>query len=463
MLGCKPPPSGCRRGQIFCLLPLPNSRRLRQSALSCALFEIKANSNQEIVATLKAFKGFRPPVQIVQQLASRPYDVLNSQEARIEAQGNPYSLLHIVKSEIDLPEDVDVHADEVFERARANFELFKQNQWLVQDDKDCLYIYALSMNGNTQYGLVGCASVEDYRNGVIKKHELTRPDKEEDRVRHMWVTNAHVEPVLFSYPAHAGIDEVVDQFVSANPPVYDFTANDGVTHQFWVIRDDETINTLIALFAELPATYIADGHHRTAAAATVCDKKRRQNPGHTGDEAYNFFLAVHFPDNQLHIMDYNRVVKDFNGHTAQSFLEALRHDFAVEAKGQRIYKPDRPHNFSMYLEGHWYSLTAKPGAYDEHNPITGLDVTTLTRHVLSPLLNITDLRTSKRIDFVGGIRGLEELQRRVDSGEMKVAFALYPVSMQQLVAIADSGEEMPPKTTWFEPKLRSGLVIHAMD
>lgn len=415
------------------------------------------------MAILKAFKGWRPPAEIVKKLASRPYDVLNSEEARKEAEGNSFSLLHIIKPEIDLPEDTNIYSQDVYNKARENFNLFREKGWLVQDQEEYLYIYAQTMNGKTQYGLVGCAGVEDYMQNVIKKHELTRPDKEEDRMKHVRVTNANMEPVFFSYPAKAEIDEIVSQYVINNKPVYDFTADDGFGHHFWVVSDKTLIDRLITLFAELPATYVADGHHRTAAAALVGNEKRKNNPNHRGDEEYNYFLAVHFPDNQLTIIDYNRVVKDLNGHTIQSFIEQLKNSFIVEHRGSEIYKPDKLHNLSMYLEGSWYSLTAKPNTFDDNDPIGVLDVTILTNQVLAPLLDITDLRRSKRIDFVGGIRGLEELKRRVDSGEMKVAFALYPVSMQQLINIADSGNIMPPKTTWFEPKLRSGLIVHTLD
>lgn len=415
------------------------------------------------MAILKAFKGLRPPQNIVKELASRPYDVLNSTEARIEADGNPYSLLHIIKPEIDLAEDVNLYSQEVYDKAKSNLERFKENEWLVQDEDDYLYIYAQTMLGKTQYGIVGCAAVEDYMNNVIKKHELTRPDKEEDRMKHVRITNANMEPVFFSYPAVAEIDEIVEKFVQDNEVVYDFTGEDKVGHHFWVIKDKAIIKRIIELFDTLPSTYVADGHHRTAAAALVGNEKKNNNPNHTGNEEYNFFLAVHFPDNQLTIIDYNRVVKDLNGLTNDEFIAKLGEGFDVKDMGSAIYKPDSLHNFSMYMDRKWYSLTAKEGTYFDNDPIGVLDVTILTNQVLSPVLDIQDLRTSKRIDFVGGIRGLEELQKRVDSGEMKVAFALYPVSMQQLIDIADSGAIMPPKTTWFEPKLRSGLVVHELD
>ncbi len=415
------------------------------------------------MAILKAFKGWRPSVEIVKELASRPYDVLDSDEARIEAAGNAHSLLHVIKPEIDLPADVDHYAPEVYFKAKENFELFKKNQWLVQDTDDMLYIYAQTMNGKTQYGIVGCAGVEDYLNNVIKKHELTRPDKEEDRMKHVRITNANMEPVFFTYPANKEIDQLVEMIVKFESPVYDFTADDGFGHHFWVIKNKGTIARIIELFAAMPATYVADGHHRTAAAALVGNEKKNANPNHTGEEEYNYFLAVHFPDNQLTIIDYNRLVKDLNGLTSEEFLHQLENGFVVEKMGPEIYKPGRLHEFSMYLDGEWYALTAKAGTYDDNDPIGVLDVTILTNQVLAPILGIEDLRRSKRIDFVGGIRGLGELKRRVDSGEMKLAFALYPVSMDQLIHIADTGNIMPPKTTWFEPKLRSGLVVHTLD
>ena len=415
------------------------------------------------MATLKAFKGLRPPKEIVKDLASRPYDVLNSEEARREAEGNEYSLLHIIKPEIDLPEGTNLYSQKVYDTAKKNLEKFKEKGWLVPDKEDYLYIYAQTMFGKTQYGIVGCASVDDYMNNVIKKHELTRPDKEEDRMKHVRITNANMEPVFFSYPAKEELDNMIMEYAKNHDPEYDFTADDGVGHHFWVINDKEMISKIIAFFKEMPAVYVADGHHRTAAAALVGKEKREANPNHTGDEEYNYFLAVHFPDNQLTIIDYNRVVKDLNGHTPEEFLKKLENGFVVKEMGEEIYKPNALHNFSMYLEGKWYSLTAKEGTYDDHDPIGVLDVTILTDQVLEPVLGIEDLRRSKRIDFVGGIRGLGELKKRVDSGEMKVAFALYPVSMKQLIDIADNGMIMPPKTTWFEPKLRSGLVVHELD
>lgn len=416
------------------------------------------------MAILKPFKGLRPPVKIAKQVASRPYDVLNSQEAREEAGGNQYSLLHIIKPEIDLPSAVDIHSQEVYDKAKENFDLFKTQGWLVPDTDNLLYIYAQTMNGKTQYGIVGCAGVSDYINGIIKKHELTRKDKEEDRMKHVRITNANMEPVFFTYPAVPEIDWIVADFVKNHKPVYDFTAEDGVGHHFWVIENKELINLIANLFqSKVPFTYVADGHHRTAAAALVGNEKRINNPRHNGTEEYNYFLAVHFPDNQLSIIDYNRVVKDLNGLSTDEFLDKLEVVFSIEKKGIEIFKPGALHNFGLYLEGCWYSLTAKEGTYNDSDPIGVLDVTILSHHVLDNILGIKDLRTSDRIDFVGGIRGLGELKKRVDSGEMKVAFALYPVSMQQLIDIADSGNIMPPKTTWFEPKLRSGLVVHALD
>ncbi len=414
------------------------------------------------MAILKAFKGIRPVKDKAALIASRPYDVLNKDEARIEAGNNKYSYLHVIKPEIDLADDMNPYSPEVYNKGKENFDKLKSDGVLFQDEKEYLYIYAQTMNGKTQYGIVGGAGVEDYMNNVIKKHELTRPDKEEDRKNHVRVSGMNYEPVFFSYPAVQEIDNIVAE-ITKEQPEYDFTAEDGVGHHFWVIRDQNKIDRIIELFGELPATYVADGHHRTAAAALVGNERKEKNPNHDGNEEYNFFLAVHFPDNQLTIIDYNRVVKDLNGLTKEEFLTKLEQGFSVEKKGIDIYKPDQLHNFSMYLDGEWYSLTAKEGTFDDHDPIGVLDVTILTKQVLAPILDIQDLRRSKRIDFVGGIRGLGELKKRVDSGEMNVAFALYPVSMKQLIDIADSGNIMPPKTTWFEPKLRSGLVVHALD
>lgn len=415
------------------------------------------------MATIKPFKGIRPPQNLVERVASRPYDVLNSAEARAEAEGNEMSLYRIIRPEIDFPIGTDEHEPQVYDKAAENFALFRKNGWLVQDEEESYYVYAQTMNGKTQYGLVVGAYVDDYLNGVIKKHELTRRDKEEDRMKHVRVNNANIEPVFFAYPSNAEVNAIVAKYTATNP-VYDFVAeHDGFGHQFWVISDKADIARITELFAQMPALYIADGHHRSAAAALVGAEKAKQNPNHRGDEEYNYFMAVCFPDDQLTIIDYNRVVKDLNGLTDEEFLAKLNVHFEVEKKGTEIYKPQALHNFSMYLSGNWYSLTAKPGTYDDHDPIGVLDVTISSNLILDEILDLRDLRSNKRIDFVGGIRGLGELARRVDSGEMRVALALYPVSMQQIIDIADSGNIMPPKTTWFEPKLRSGLVIHELD
>lgn len=415
------------------------------------------------MAIVKPFKGIRPPKSMVEEVASRPYDVLNSEEAREEAKGNEKSLYHIIKPEIDFPVGTDEHDPAVYDKAVENFKMFQEKGWLVQDDKENYYVYAQTMNGKTQYGLVVGAYVPDYMNGVIKKHELTRRDKEEDRMKHVRVNNANIEPVFFAYPDNTELDSIVAKY-TAREPEYDFVApGDGFGHTFWVIDGKEDIDRITALFADMPALYIADGHHRSAAAALVGAEKAAQNPNHKGDEEYNYFMAVCFPASQLTIIDYNRVVKDLNGLTAEQFLKALEKDFIVEEKGESIYKPSSLHNFSLYLAGKWYSLTAKPGTYDDNDPIGVLDVTISSNLILDEILGIKDLRSDKRIDFVGGIRGLEELKRRVDSGEMAMALALYPVSMKQLMDIADTGNIMPPKTTWFEPKLRSGLIIHKLE
>ena len=414
------------------------------------------------MAIIKPFKGVRPPKNLVEQVASRPYDVLNSDEARKEAEGNEKSLYYIIKPEINFPVGTDEHEPMVYDKAAENFQLWQDRGWLVQDKKECYYVYAQTMNGKTQYGLCVGAYVDDYMTGKIKKHELTRRDKEEDRMKHVRINNANVEPVFFAYPHIDEIDAIVAKTV-ANAPEYDFVAPDGFGHHFWVIEDDATIARITELFAELPAFYIADGHHRSAAAALVGDEKRRNNPNHRGDEEYNYFLAVCFPDNQLNIIDYNRVVKDLNGLTEEQFLAAVAENFIVEEKGTEIYTPNKLHNFSLYLGGKWYSLTAKEGTYDDKDPIGVLDVTISSNLILDKVLGLKDLRSDKRIDFVGGIRGLGELKRRVDNDEMKVALALYPVTMQQIIDIADTGNIMPPKTTWFEPKLRSGLVIHKLE
>ena len=407
---------------------------------------------------VKPFAAIRPPKEIVKEVASRPYDVLNSKEAKAEA--GEKSLLHIIKPAIDFDPIADEHSQPVYDKAVENFKLWQQRGWLVQDAKECYYVYAQTMEGRTQYGLVVCANVEDYLTGKIKKHELTRKDKEEDRMKHVRIQSANLEPVFFAYPDNAGLNAIVEKTIKAKPAEYDFVAEDGFGHHFWVIDNDEDIAEITRIFSTIPAFYVADGHHRTAAAALVGQERAKANPNHNGTEEYNFFMAVVFPESHLKIIDYNRVVKDLNGLTPEQFLEKLSADFKVEEKGTEIYKPCGLHNFSMYMGGKWYSLTAKEGTYNDSDPIGVLDVTVLSNLVFDKLLDIKDLRTSKRIDFVGGIRGLGELKRRVDSGEMVAAFALYPVSMKQLIDIADTGNIMPPKTTWFEPKLRSGITIH---
>ena len=410
------------------------------------------------MVNVKPFAAIRPPKEIVKEVASRPYDVLNSKEAKAEA--GEKSLLHIIKPEIDFDPIADEHSQPVYDKAVENFKLWQQRGWLVQDAKECYYVYAQTMEGRTQYGLVVCANVEDYLTGKIKKHELTRKDKEEDRMKHVRIQSANLEPVFFAYPDNAGLNAIVEKTIKAKPAEYDFVAEDGFGHHFWVIDNDEDIAEITRIFSTIPAFYVADGHHRTAAAALVGQERAKANPNHNGTEEYNFFMAVVFPESHLKIIDYNRVVKDLNGLTPEQFLEKLSADFKVEEKGTEIYKPCGLHNFSMYMGGKWYSLTAKEGTYNDSDPIGVLDVTVLSNLVFDKLLDIKDLRTSKRIDFVGGIRGLGELKRRVDSGEMVAAFALYPVSMKQLIDIADTGNIMPPKTTWFEPKLRSGITIH---
>ena len=414
------------------------------------------------MAIIKPFKGIRPPKALVEEVASRPYDVLNSAEARAEAGDNEKSLYHIIKPEINFPEGTDEHDPCVYESAAEHFQMFQDKGWLVQDEKENYYVYAQTMNGKTQYGLVVGAYVPDYMNGIIKKHELTRRDKEEDRMKHVRVNNANIEPVFFAYPDNAELDAIVAKY-TAGQPEYNFIApGDGFGHTLWIIDQQEDIDAITKAFAAMPALYIADGHHRSAAAALVGAEKAQQNPNHKGDEEYNYFMAVCFPANQLTIIDYNRVVKDLNGLTPEEFLSAVEKNFIVEEKGTEIYKPNALHNFSLYLDGKWYSLTAKEGTYDDNDPIGVLDVTISSNLSLDEILGIKDLRSDKRIDFVGGIRGLGELKKRVDSGEMKVALALYPVSMKQLMDIADTGNIMPPKTTWFEPKLRSGLIIHKL-
>lgn len=413
------------------------------------------------MATVKPFRGIRPPRNLVEQVASRPYDVLNSDEARAEAAGNPKSLYHIIKPEIDFPAGTDEHDERVYDRAVENFQAFRQNGWLVQDDADHYYIYAQTMDGRTQYGIVVAANVHDYVNGVIKKHELTRRDKEDDRMRHVRINNANIEPVFFAFPDNEILETIIRKVTSAEAE-YDFTAPDGFGHHFWVVDDPTDIAAITEAFAAMPSLYIADGHHRSAAAARVGLEKAQTDPNHTGDEEYNYFLAVAFPASHLRIIDYNRVVRDLNGLTPEQVLKALEKDFIVAPKGVETYTPSGLHNFSLYLDGQWYSLTAREGRYDDADPIGVLDVTISSDLILRDILGIHDLRSDKRIDFVGGIRGLGELKRRVDSGEMAMALALYPVSMKQLMDIADTGNIMPPKTTWFEPKLRSGLVIHEL-
>ena len=414
------------------------------------------------MAKIKPIKGLRPPKDLVTEVASRPYDVLDSEEARAEAGDNLKSLYHIIKPEIDFEPGKDEHAPEVYDKAVENFKAFQENGWLVQDDKERYYIYAQTMDGRTQYGFVIAANVADYMEGRIKKHELTRRDKEEDRMKHVRINNANIEPVFFAFPDNDELEKIIKD-VTSGTPEYDFVSADGFGHHFWVIDDNATIARITELFDAIPSLYIADGHHRTAAAALVGNEKAQNNPNHAGDEEYNYFLAVAFPASHLKIIDYNRVVKDLNGLSPEEFLAALEKDFIVELKGEEEYRPAGLHNFSLYLDGKWYSLTAREGRYDDNDPIGKLDVTVSSDLILRDILGIHDLRSDKRIDFVGGIRGLGELKRRVDSGEMKVALALYPVTMDQLMDIADTGNIMPPKTTWFEPKLRSGLIIHKLE
>lgn len=414
------------------------------------------------MATIKPFKGIRPPKNLVEKVESRPYDVLNSEEARAEAGDNEMSLYHIIKPEIDFEPGTSEYAPRVYDKAAENFKKFKDNGWLVQDNEEHYYIYAQTMGNKTQYGIVVGARVEDYMNGTIKKHELTRRDKEEDRMKHVRVNNANIEPVFFAYPDNEKLNALLEKYAKTEPE-YDFIAPiDGFGHKFWVISDKEDIDLITNEFAAMPSLYIADGHHRSAAAALVGAEKAKQNPNHTGNEEYNYFMAVCFQASQLTILDYNRVVTDLNGYSSEDFLKALEKNFIVENKGTDLYKPTALHNFSMYLDGNWYSLTAKEGTYNPNDPIGVLDVDVSSRLIFDELLGIKDFRSDKRIDFVGGLRGLEELKRRVDSGEMKMALALYPVTMKQIMDIADSGKIMPPKATWFEPKLRSGLIIHEL-
>ena len=414
------------------------------------------------MAILKAFKGIRPVADKIKQVASKPYDVLNEKEARDECKGNPNSFYHVIKPEIDFPDDFDNYAPEVYKKGKENFDRMMNEGVFKTDEKECLYIYQQMMNGRKQNGIVGSASIDDYFNDVIKKHELTRPDKEEDRKNHVRHSKLNYEPVFFAYSKVQALDTIVNTIIKGKPE-YDFIADDGIGHTFWMVTDEQVVKFIIDEFAKIQSTYVADGHHRTAAAALVGKELRESNPSHTGNEEYNYFLAVHFPDDQLTIMDYNRVVKDLNGKTDDEFLKSLEPAFDIELKGKETYSPSGLHNFGMYLNGNWYSLKAKAGTFDDNDPIGVLDVTILSDQILNPLLNIVDLRTDKRIEFVGGLRGLGELEKRVNSGEMKVAFALYAVTMNQLIDIADTGNIMPPKTTWFEPKLRSGLVLHSLD
>lgn len=414
------------------------------------------------MAKVKPFRGLRPPKQFVEQVASKPYDVLSSEEARAEAEGNEKSLYHIIKPEIDFEPGTGEHEQKVYDKAVENFQKFQREGWLVQDEKEQYYLYAQTMDGRTQYGLVVGASVDDYLTGKIKKHELTRKEKEVDRMHHIEINNANIEPVFLSFPTNEVLERVIAQTAKTQPE-YDFVSEDGIGHTLWCISDDAVINEITEAFAKIPYLYIADGHHRTAAAAHVGEEKAKADPNHTGKEEYNYLLAVCFPESHLKVMDYNRVVKDLNGLTDEEFLQKVGEKFAVEDKGTEIYRPAALHNFSLYLGGKWYSLTAKEGTYDDNDPIGVLDVKISSDYILRDILNIVDLRTDKRIDFVGGIRGLGELKDRVDSGEMKMALALYPVTMRQIIDIADSGNIMPPKATWFEPKLRSGLIIHKLD
>ncbi len=431
-----------------------------QNKISTTIYTL--NPIADIMAKVKPFKGVRPPRELVEEVASRPYDVLNSEEARIEAEGNDKSLYHIIKPEIDFEPGFDEHHPAVYDKAVENFKKFQDMGWLVQDPKENYYIYAQTMDGRTQYGFVVAAWVRDYMEGRIKKHELTRRDKEEDRMKHVRCNNANIEPVFFAFPDNERLEEII-RTVTSGKPEYDFVAPDGFGHTLWVIDDEKMIEEITGEFDKIPSLYIADGHHRSAAAALVGNEKATNNPDHRGDEEYNYFMAVAFPASHLKIIDYNRVVRDLNGLTPEEFLEKVSQNFIVEDKGTDIYHPNALHNFSLYMGGHWYSLTAKPGTYNDQDPIGVLDVTVSSDLILRDILGITDLRSDKRIDFVGGIRGLEELKRRVDNGEMAMALALYPVTMQQLIDIADTGNIMPPKTTWFEPKLRSGLVIHKLD
>jgi uncharacterized protein (DUF1015 family) len=413
------------------------------------------------MAIIRPFRAIRPRPELAEKVASLPYDVMNTEEARQMALGNPYSFLHVSRAEIDLDPPVDVYSPQVYEKARENFNKLIADGVLFQDTQPCYYIYSLVMNGRRQNGLVACSSIDDYFNNVIKKHEHTRPEKEQDRINHMLALQAHVGPVFLTYRKNDNINALIDKVMMQQAPVYDFSASDRVRHTVWVIQDPSKVQHFTALFEhEVPVTYIADGHHRAASSAKVGKKLRETNQHHTGNEEYNFFLSVLFPHDQLAIMDYNRVVKDLNNLSPEEFLNRLKEKFEVQETVFEMARPQNPHEFAMYLNRKWYYLTAKPGTW-RNDPIGVLDITILSENILSPILNITDQRTDKRIDFVGGIRGMKELERRVNSGEMQLAFALYPVSLQQLMDISDSGNVMPPKSTWFEPKLRDGLFCHA--
>lgn len=414
------------------------------------------------MSTIKPFKGMRPIPNLAERVAAPPYDVLNSEEARQMAAGNPYSFLHISKPEIDLPPETDLYSDEVYHQGTANLKRFIKEGIFKQDHDDYYYVYRQIMGQHSQVGLVAAASVEEYQQDLIKKHELTRADKEDDRVRHVNSLNAQTGPVFLTYKAAPAIDAIISKIIT-RPPENDFVAADQIRHTLWVVKDKTETGKITKSFSKLDCLYVADGHHRSAAASRVCDMRKRENPNHTGQEEYNFFLAVLFPHNQMRIMDYNRVVKDLNGLSDEAFIQKVKDKFSVTLLGSETEKPAEKHQMMMYLSHHWYRLEVKPGTFNENNPVERLDVSILTNHILSPVLGIHDLRKDKRIDFVGGIRGLKELKKRVDSGEMRVAFALFPTSIQDLMAIADAGKTMPPKSTWFEPKLRSGLVIHTLD
>ncbi|MCB1191361.1 MAG: DUF1015 domain-containing protein [Leptospiraceae bacterium] len=414
------------------------------------------------MAIIKPFKGIRPQKKYVDRVACKPYDVLNSEEAKMEARDNAISFLHVEKAEIDLPPETDLYDKSVYQKAKENFNKMVSDGIFSQDSSDSLYVYSQTWKGKTQFGLVGCASVEDYWNNIIKRHELTRPDKENDRKNHIETTNIQSGPIFLTYPDVAEVDQIISLITKDNPE-YNFIASDEVEHTFWLIQNSEIIQKLVHIFEKIPSIYIADGHHRSASASIVGREKKENNPKHTGQEEYNFFLAVYFPASQLRIMDYNRVVKDLNGLNESEFLDKIKAYFDITQIKYELYKPNKLHEIGMYLGQKWYSLLAKEGTYDDFDPIGVLDVTILSKCILDPILGIQDLRRDKRIDFVGGIRGSEELKKRVDSNEMKVAFAMYPVSIEQLITISDTGNIMPPKTTWFEPKLRSGLVVHSIE